>query len=78
LEELCTGAVAAAPAAATPMEAAVAALDAAAGVFEERGDLVRLRQSVIDANAELRERELIKLASLSGALADALRDRGVP
>ncbi|MFB6750088.1 helix-turn-helix domain-containing protein [Streptomyces sp. NPDC056353] len=77
LEELCVGAVAAAPPAATPMEAAVAALDAAADVFEERGDLVRLRQSVIDANAELRERELIKLASLSGALADALRDRGV-
>ncbi|MFC9470507.1 hypothetical protein [Streptomyces coelicoflavus] len=59
------------------MAAVAAALDAAAGVFEERGDLVGLRQSVIDANAELRERELIKLASLSGALADALRERGV-
>ncbi|MFJ6070693.1 helix-turn-helix domain-containing protein [Streptomyces sp. NPDC093065] len=77
LEELCVGAVAAAPATAAPMEAVAAALDAAAGVFEERGDLVGLRQSVIDANAELRERELIKLASLSGALAEALRERGV-
>jgi len=32
---------------------------------------------VIAANAELRERELIKLASLAAALADALRRRGV-
>ncbi|MFD6596139.1 TetR family transcriptional regulator, partial [Streptomyces coelicoflavus] len=71
------GAGGAAPATAAPMAAVAAALDAAAGVFEERGDLVGLRQSVIDANAELRERELIKLASLSGALADALRERGV-
>lgn len=77
LEELCVGAVAAAPTTASPMEAVAAALDAAAGAFEERGDLVGLRQGVIDANAELRERELIKLASLSGALADALRGRGV-
>ncbi|GAA2574416.1 MULTISPECIES: TetR/AcrR family transcriptional regulator [Streptomyces] len=77
LEELCVGAVAAAPPAATPMEAVAAALDAAAGVFEERGDLVLQRQGVIDANAELRERELIKLASLAGALADALDRRGV-
>ncbi|MEU1869958.1 AcrR family transcriptional regulator [Streptomyces ambofaciens] len=77
LEELCVGAVAAVPSSATPMEAVAGALDAAAVVFEERGDLVRLRQGVIDANAELRERELTKLASLSGALADALRARGV-
>ncbi|CAM5227473.1 TetR family transcriptional regulator OS=Streptomyces tendae OX=1932 GN=GUR47_05840 PE=4 SV=1 [Streptomyces tendae] len=77
LEELCVGAVAAAPPTATPMEAVAAALGAAAGAFEERGDLVRLRQGVIDANAELRERELTKLASLSGALTGALRERGV-
>ena len=38
----------------------------------------RARQAVIDANAELRERELIKLASLAAALADGLRRRGVP
>ncbi|MBU6533127.1 TetR/AcrR family transcriptional regulator [Streptomyces sp. NPDC057245] len=77
LEEICVHAVAGAPGSATPMEAAAAALDAAAGVFEERGDLVLRRQGVIDANAELRERELIKLASLSDALAAALCDRGV-
>jgi hypothetical protein len=32
---------------------------------------------VIAANAELRERELIKFATLSGALAQALRTRGI-
>ena len=41
-------------------------------------DYSRQRQSVIDANAELRERELIKMASLAAALADGLRRRGVP
>ena len=43
----------------------------------QRREYSRLRQSVIDANAELRERELIKMASLSAALADGLRQRGV-
>jgi hypothetical protein len=33
---------------------------------------------VIAASAELRERELIKLASLAVVIADALRRRGVP
>ena len=37
----------------------------------------RQRQTVIAANAELQERELIKLASLSAALAETLRGRGV-
>ena len=43
----------------------------------ERRDHARQRQAVIAANAELQERELIKLASLAAALADALRQRGV-
>jgi hypothetical protein len=32
---------------------------------------------MITANAELQERELIKLASLASAIAEALRERGV-
>jgi hypothetical protein len=36
------------------------------------------RQSVIDANPELMERELIKLARVADALAAGLRRRGVP
>jgi len=39
--------------------------------------VLRQRHTVIAANTELRERELIKLASLASALADTLRRRGV-
>ncbi len=39
--------------------------------------LARQRQAIIAASAELQERELIKLASLAAALAEALRRRGV-
>ena len=67
----------AAPAGAPAIEAVSAALDAAAEALGKRRDWSRQRQSVIDANAELRERELIKLATLSAALADGLRRRGV-
>src|SRR5260370_31659250 len=40
-------------------------------LFQERREGARQRQAVIAANAELQERELIKLASLASALADA-------
>ncbi len=46
-------------------------------MLQERREYSRQRQGIIAANAELRERELIKLASLAAALADALRGRGV-
>jgi AcrR family transcriptional regulator len=65
-----------APASASPMEAVAAALGAASEVLADR-DFSRRRQLVINANAELQERELIKLAALSAALADGLRRRGV-
>jgi AcrR family transcriptional regulator len=77
LEELVVGAVEAAPESASPIDAITAALEATGPMFEERRDSARRRQRVIDANAELRERELIKLASLASALAAALRRRGV-
>lgn len=60
-----------------PMDAIVAALDAAAAQFEARRAHSRQRQAVIAASAELHERELIKLASFSAALAGTLRGRGV-
>jgi AcrR family transcriptional regulator len=66
-----------APPSASPMEAVAAALDAAAAILGERHEYSRLRQTVITANTELQERELIKMASLSAALADGLRRRGV-
>ena len=77
LQELLVSAVASAPDSAAPIDAVVAALEGAGAMLQERREFARQRQSIITANAELRERELIKLASLASALADALRQRGV-
>src|ERR1700712_2400647 len=78
LQELLVSAVLNAPGSAAPIDAVADALDAAGALFQERHDFARQRQSVIAANTELRERELIKLASLAAAVADALRRRGAP
>ena len=77
LQELLVSAVVSAPDSAAPIDAVGAALEAAGALLQERRESARQRQIVIAANTELRERELIKLASLSAALADALRQRGV-
>jgi AcrR family transcriptional regulator len=78
LQGLMVDAVDAAPSSATPLTAITAGLAAAGAIFDARARTFSLqRQSVIDANPELREREQIKLASLGAALADALRRRGV-
>lgn len=67
-----------APPDASPIELAVSALRSSAGFFDdERRPHSRLRQSVIDANSALQEREALKLVGLGQALGDALRDRGV-
>jgi len=77
LQELVVTAVASAPGSATPIAAAAAGVEAAGVLLQERREFARQRQAVIAANAELRERELIKLASLASAIAEALRARGV-
>ena len=78
LQEVLVNAVASAPDSAAPIDMVAAALLAAGTLLQERRTFARKRQAVIVANAELLERELIKLASLAVALADALRGRGVP
>ncbi|RKH02535.1 TetR/AcrR family transcriptional regulator [Corallococcus sp. CA053C] len=77
LRRLITSTITDAPEETSPLEAVAAALDATAPVFKERRDYARARQGLIVAHAELRERELIKLADLASAAADALRGRGV-
>jgi AcrR family transcriptional regulator len=77
LQDLFVNAVTGAPESDSPIDAVAAALDAAAGFFEGRVEHSRQRQAVIAANPSLRERELIKLASLAAAVAEALRGRGV-
>jgi AcrR family transcriptional regulator len=77
LQELFVSTVASAPDSAAPLDAVAAALDAAGALLQERREFARRRQAIITANAELQERELIKLARLSAAVADTLRQRGV-
>ncbi|MER7499822.1 TetR family transcriptional regulator [Nonomuraea pusilla] len=67
-----------APPDASPMEIIASALRSATSFFpDERRPHSRSRQSVIDQNPALQERERHKLASLATALAGALRARGV-
>jgi AcrR family transcriptional regulator len=77
LQESLVSAVVDAPDSATPIDAVIAALEAAGAVFQEGREHSVQRQAVIDVNAELRERELIKLARLATALAGALHRRGI-
>jgi AcrR family transcriptional regulator len=77
LQELMVSAVLDAPGTAAPIDAVAAGLRAGGEVLGARREFSTQRQAVIAASAELRERELIKLASLAAALADALRRRGV-
>ena len=69
--------VLAAPANATTLEAVTAGIQAAGSVFPDLYT-VRRRQALLQANPELQERELIKLAALATSLSQALRDRGSP
>lgn len=77
LQELLANRVAAAPSTASPLEAVALALEAAESFFADRREHARTRQRILDANGELLEREVMKLASLSAALANVLRSRGI-
>jgi AcrR family transcriptional regulator len=77
LRELLVSTVADAPESAAPIDAAAAGIEAVGAFIQEGRELARARQSIIAASEELQERELIKLASLASALAEALRRRGV-
>jgi AcrR family transcriptional regulator len=76
LEEQFRRALEGSPASLPEIDAVGNALEAVAVDFEERRAFARERHRIISANAELQERERIKLASLAAALAEALRRRG--
>ena len=80
LQELLVKGVAEAPGDLAPLDAVASALEVEAARFfsPERRDYSRRRGRIVAANAELRERELMKLGALSAALAGALRGRGTP
>jgi AcrR family transcriptional regulator len=76
LEQQMVAAIEAAPASASALGMIDAALEAAAARFEEVREFAGPRHRVIVSSPELRERELIKAASLATAMARALRARG--
>jgi AcrR family transcriptional regulator len=65
------------PADVSPLDAVMAGLHAASGLFESRREFVMRRQRIVDTSAELQERELMKFAHLSAAVTSVLRERGV-
>jgi len=64
------------PAATPPLDAVRAAIEALCVNFTDRAFSAR-RHSIIDANTELREREIMKMSWYASELTDALRKRGV-
>lgn len=77
--QLLTDGIATAPSAATPLEAVAKALDFASSAFTpERRNFGPRVQAVIAANTELQERDALKRTSLTSALEEALKKRGVP
>jgi AcrR family transcriptional regulator len=76
-KETFVNALAAAPADLAPIDAVAQSLAAVGAWFEGRHAFARQRHLVIAANAELQERELIKLAACAAELAAGLRRRGV-
>jgi AcrR family transcriptional regulator len=76
-QELFVSGVAGAPDSAAPIDAVAEALYAAAALFTAHSGGVRRRAAIIAAHPDLRERELVKLATVAAAVAGALRGRGV-
>jgi AcrR family transcriptional regulator len=77
LQEGLVQAIGAAPEGTPALDTVVGALQVVGATFDDRRERSRRRQAVVVANAELLERELVKLATLARAAAAALRERGV-
>ena len=65
LQERIVTAIGDAPEGPPPLDVVGAALESAAEAMDARRDLAWRRQAIVEANPELRERELIKLATLA-------------
>ncbi len=66
-----------APDTVAPLDAVATALATVGSRLTARGEPTRQRQQLIAASTELREREMIKMAELTAAIGDAVRQRGV-
>jgi AcrR family transcriptional regulator len=78
MQTMARDAILAADASLTPLDAALIGMVAGGSLLEERREYAVRRAGVVAANPALRERELLKLASMVDTTADALRTRGVP
>jgi AcrR family transcriptional regulator len=80
LEDSVVEAVGKAPADALPLDIVAEAFAAIAAELQAHRDFayVRARHAIVVEHAEVRERELIKMATLTTAVMHALRARGVP
>jgi AcrR family transcriptional regulator len=77
--QILADAIAAAPAAATPLQVVSAALDALTATFtEDRREFAARLRAVIAGNSELRERAASKRTGLAEAITQALEKRDVP
>jgi AcrR family transcriptional regulator len=77
LQDAVVSTVADAPDNVAPMDTVAAALSAVGTELTQLGEPIRRRQQLIAASPDLQEREMIKLASLTTAIAAALRKRGL-
>lgn len=78
LSDAATAAIQAAPGDLSPFAVATeAAVAVGAQLPPERLPFARRRQAVIDANPRLQERELLKLASLTAAMAESIAAREI-
>lgn len=76
--DLFAEAIGSAPPGATPLEAVIVGMRIFCSEFgDERRGFAAQRQRVIDASPDLQERDLLKRAQLTTAIADALGQRGV-
>lgn len=60
----------------SPLDVVMVALTIDTDWFDQRRDAAQRRRRIIDTRAELRERELAKMAALDTAITGALRARG--
>jgi AcrR family transcriptional regulator len=79
LEKAIVDLVERAPAEATPLDVVAGAIESAGAALQANRDFayVRARHAIVVEHAEVRERELIKMASLATAVTKALHARGV-
>jgi len=79
LEQAIVDRVVSAPSEAAPLAVTVGAIEAVAALLQARRDFsdVRARYAIVTEHAEVRERELIKMASLATAVTKALHARSV-